>query len=129
MPAQRAAGRGAWCLAQCAEFAALKHVKICRLLAKEDGVVVEKILQDLEWLGHTKVIIKADNEPAIQALARRAIELAKVELKDMEQVRKEDPVAYDSMTNGGTEIGVQLIRGLFRTVKLCLEQRLEWIIR
>ena len=91
----------------------------------EDGIVVDKILQDLEWLGHTRLIVKADNEPAIQALARRAIELAKVELTDLEQVGKEDPVAYDSVTNGGTEVGVQLLRGLFRTVKLCLEQRID----
>ena len=91
----------------------------------EDGIVVTKILQDLEWLGHTRLIIKADNEPAIQALARRAVDLAKVELKDMEQVGKEDPVAYDSMTNGGTEVGVGLLRGMFRTLKLCLEQRID----
>jgi hypothetical protein len=91
----------------------------------EDGIVVDMMLHDLEWLGHTRVIIKADNEPAIQALARRAIELAKIELKDMDQVGKEDPVAYDSMTNGGTEIGVSLLRGLFRTLKLCLEQRID----
>ena len=32
---------------------------------------------------------EADNEPSIQALAHRAIELAKVELKDLEQVSKE----------------------------------------
>ena len=47
-------------------------------------------------MGHTRIIPKADNEPAIQALARRATELAKVELKDVEQVSKEDPLAYDS---------------------------------
>ena len=91
----------------------------------EDGIVVEKILQNLEWLGHTRIIVKADNEPSIQALARRAIELAKVEIKDLDQVSKEDPVAYDSMTNGGTEVGVGLMRGLFRSVKLCLEQRIN----
>ena len=77
------------------------HVIPCKGL-DEDGVVVTKILHDLEWLGHTRIIIKADNEPAIQALAKRAIDVAKIELKDMEQVSKEDPVAYDSMTNGGT---------------------------
>ena len=82
-------------------------------------------MQILEWLGHTRIIVKADNEPSIQALARRAIELAKVEIKDLEQVSKEDPVAYDSMTNGGTEVGVRLMRGLFRSVKLCLEQRID----
>ena len=40
-----------------------------------DGIVVDKILQDLEWLGHTRIIVNADNEPGIQALAHRAIEL------------------------------------------------------
>ena len=71
----------------------------------EDGIVVDKILQDLGWMGHTRIIVKADNEPSIQALARRAIELAKIELKDLEQVSKEDPVSYDSMTDEGPKSG------------------------
>ena len=100
------------------------HVVPCKGI-DEDNLVVDMILQDLEWLGHTRIIMKADNEPALQALAKRAIELAKVELKDLEQMSKEDPVAYDSMSNGGTEVGVRLLRGLFRTVKLCLEQRVD----
>ena len=94
----------------------------------EDGIVVTMILRDLEWLGHTRVIIKADNEPAIQTLAQRVTELAKVEIKDMAQVSREDPAAYDSMSNGGTEIGVQLLRGLFRTIKLGLEQKINKIV-
>ena len=92
--------------------AVLGHV-IPRKGLDEDGIVVEKILQIIEWLGHTRIIVKADNGPSIQALACRAIGLAKVEIKDLEQVSKEDPVAYDSMTNGGTEVGVRLMRGLF----------------
>ena len=100
------------------------HVIPCKGL-DEDGLVVDMILQDLEWMGHTRIIVKSDNEPAIQVLARRAIELAKIELKDMDQVAKEDSIAYDSMTNGGTEVGVRLLRGLFRTIKFCLEQRID----
>ena len=124
--AARQRGEIAKCLVvRCyASKAVFGHVIPCKGL-DEDGIVVDKILQDLEWMGHTRIILKADNEPAIQALARRSIELAKVELKDMDQVSKEDPVAYDSMTNGGTEVGVRLLRGLFRTVKLCLEQRID----
>ena len=76
----------------------------------EDGIVVTMILRDLEWPGHTRVIVKADGEPAIQALARRAIELAKCELKDLAQVSKEDPAAYDSMSNGGTEVCVGILK-------------------
>jgi hypothetical protein len=79
-----------------ASKAVFGHVIPCKGL-DEDGIVVDRILQNLEWMGHTRIIIKADNEPAIQALARRAVELAKIELKDLEQVGKEDPVAYDSI--------------------------------
>ena len=49
----------------------------------EDGIVVGKILQSFEWLGHMRIVVNADNEPSIQALARRAIELANIELKYM----------------------------------------------
>ena len=125
----RADGTIAKCLVvRCfASKAVFGHVVPCKGL-DEDGVVIEMIMRDLEWLGHTRVIIKADNEPAIQALANRAAELAKAEVKDMAQVSREDPAAYDSMSNGGTEIGVQLLRGLFRTIKLCLEQRINKLI-
>ena len=68
---------------------------------------------------------KADGEPALQALVNRAMGVARVELKDLDQLAKEDPAAYDSQSNGGVETGIRLVRGLFRTVKLCLEQRLD----
>ena len=95
------------------------HVIPCKGMG-EVGIVVDVMLQDLEWMGHNRIIVKSDNEPAIQVLARRAIELAKIELKDMDQVAKRDPIAHGSMTNGGTEVGARLLRGLFRTDKLCL---------
>ncbi len=100
------------------------HVIPCKG-ADEDGIVADIVVQDVLWLGHTRVILKADGEAAIQALVRRAMELARVECKDLNQLSKEDPAAYDSQSNGGTEIGVRLIRGLFRTVKLCLEARIN----
>ena len=55
---------------------------------------------------------------------KRVIELAKVEIKTLDQVGQEHSPAYDSQSNGSTEIGIQLVRGLFRTVRLCLEERL-----
>ena len=105
-----------------ASKAVFGHVIPCKGL-DEDGLVVDTIVNDIEWLEHTRVILKADNERAIQALARKAVELAKLELK--EQVSKEDPATSDSTSNGGTEIEVRLLRGLFRTAKLCLEQRID----
>ena len=90
----------------------------------EQGVACDHVLAALEWLGYSRVIIKSDNEPAIRALAARVVELAKVECKGMEQVGSEQSAAYDSQSNGGTEVGIRLIRGMFRTTKLCLESRI-----
>ena len=56
---------------------------------------------------------------------QRALTQAKVECKDLEQLTKEDPAAYDSQANGGTEVGVQIVRGMLRTHKLCLEARIN----
>ena len=64
------------------------HVVPCKG-ADEQGIVADMVVSDVEWLGHTRIIIKADNEPAVQALARQALELAKVEIKDLEQATHE----------------------------------------
>ena len=48
-----------------------------------------------------------------------------IDLQELDQDSKEDSGAYDSMSNEGTEVGVRFIRGLFCTVKLCLEQRVD----
>ena len=46
------------------------------------------------------------------------------EWKAMDNVQTESPAAYESQSNGGTEVGVKLVRGLSRTLKPCLEARL-----
>ena len=102
----------------------LGHVVPCKG-ADEEDFVARIIADDLGWLGHTSVILKADNEPALQALVRRISEIAKVELKDLEKLSKEEPAKYDSQSNGATEVGVKLMRGIFRTLKLCPEARLD----
>ena len=90
----------------------------------ENNYTVGLIVQALQWLGHTRLIIKNDGEPAIQAVARKAVELAKVRLEDAEQISKETSHAYDSQSNGGTEVGIRNIRCIFRTSKLCFESRI-----
>ena len=91
----------------------------------EDGFVVDLVVNIIEWLGHSRLILKSDNEPAVKALVRASLEMAKVEVKAIEQITSESPPAYDSQANGGTEVGVRVIRGLLRTLKLCLESRID----
>jgi hypothetical protein len=57
----------------------------------EDDIVAELTVQDIAWLGHTRVILKADGEPAIQALVKRVLELAKVECHDLEASARRSP--------------------------------------
>jgi len=72
------------------------------------------------------VIIKADNEPALQKLVRFALKELNVtaESDGLEQAGQEQSPPYDSQANGLTEIGVKILRAQFRTMKACLQRRL-----
>ncbi len=91
----------------------------------ENDFVADAVASAVAWLGYTKIILKADGEPAIQALVKRVLELVKIDCKDLEQASKEDPAAYDSQSNGGIEQAIRTLRGVFRTLKLCLEERFD----
>ena len=91
----------------------------------EEHYVSNLVVQDVLWLGHVKMILKADNERAVQALLEQVLRKVRLETKSAENVTKERPPAYESQSNGGTEVGVMLVRGLFRTLKLCFEARIE----
>ena len=49
------------------------------------------VIKDLEWLGHTAMILKADNERALQAFVSRVIRLATARFQNLEQAAKEHP--------------------------------------
>ena len=89
----------------------------------EDHYCAKLAVADIEWLGHTKVIIKTDNERSIVALKQRVAKTLR-EWKSMDNVQTESPAAYESQSNGGIEVGIKIVRGLFRTLKLCLEARI-----
>ena len=90
----------------------------------EDGHVVRLVAKDVAWLGHTRLLMKCDNEPALKKLVEAALREVRVECPDLETVAKEAPERYDSQANGLVEVGIRNIRGLYRTHRLCLERRL-----
>ena len=113
---------------RCAKTKAIMaHVVPCKG-ADEEGYVAHLVTEAIEWMGHTKVILKADNEPALQALVRQVLTAARVECPSLEQLSKEEPATYDSQSNGSVELGVRLVRGMFRTLKCCLEARVDKMI-
>ncbi len=125
---EEARGRGEIikCIAvRCTQSKAVfAHVVPCKG-SDEEGYVAGLIADIIEWLGHTRIILKADNEPALQSLVKRVMEVARVQCKDLAQLSKEEPAKYESQSNEATEIGIKLTRGLFRTLRCCLEARLD----
>ncbi len=87
----------------------------------EDMFSVTKVSEDVKWMGHTHIILKGDNEPALKKLIAESLKTLRV---TMDQATDEKSVEYDPQSNGGTEIGVRNFKDQFRTLKLCLEDRL-----
>ena len=106
----RAKGEIVKCLAlRCLKRKVLfAHVVPCKG-ADENVIVADMVLQDVGWLGHTRLILKADREPAVQALVKAALGMVKVDCKHVEQVSAETPPTYDSQANGGIEVGIRII--------------------
>jgi hypothetical protein len=92
--------------------------------ADEEDFVADLVVKAISWMGHTELILKGDNEPALQALISRTLELVRIKVDRVTTVSTETPPTYDSQSNGGVEVGVMLIRCLFRTLRLCLENRI-----
>ena len=90
----------------------------------EDKFVVNLAVDDIGWLGHTRVILKSDQERSLVSLVTRALEVLKYRVDTLESVSVEHTQKYDSQASGGTEVGVRAVRGLFRTMRLCLEKRI-----
>ncbi len=98
------------------------HVVPCKG-SDEDKYVVDLICSDLAWLGHTRVLLKTDNERALLSLVAKALMAIRVQVT-MDTVSTEQSPEGDSQGNGGTEVGVRALRGQFRTLKICLERRI-----
>ena len=92
--------------------------------ADEDGYAVSRLIGDIAWVGHTKIILKSDNEPAIVKVLKDPLRSARVEVEELEQINEEQAVRYDSRSNGDIENAVKQVTKLLRTLKLCLEHRL-----
>ena len=71
-------------------------------------------------MGHSEVIVKGGNGPALQALMQRALAVLGAST-GVDKISDEYTLAYDSQANGGAEVGVVLVRGLSCTLGLGLD--------
>ena len=87
---------------------------------EEDRYSVDKLVEDIEWLGYNKIILKSDNEPAIVQVLRETLKSLKVNTVD--QAMEEHPAPYYSKAKGAVENAVKQVQGLARTLKISLER-------
>ena len=99
--------------------------------ADEEDYAAKLVSGAVLCLGHLELVFKGDNEAALQAMIERAMQLLRVHAAEgspgtgLKRLTKEASAPYDSQSNGGTEVGIMLVRGIFRTLKLCLESQLR----
>ena len=110
-------------------------VGACQVLRKgAEEYVVDCVCFYLDVWGVKRCTLKADNEPAIQAL------LAAVRKKRIDETVIEQPPIYSHQSNGPAENAVKRIEGKTRTLVFALEKRLgvrisarsivlPWIVR
>ena len=79
-------------------------------------------MNDILWLGHTKVVLKSDNEPAILKLLIES--LRELRVNGLEKVMSENSPEYDPQANGSAEVGVQIVKGMMKTHRSSLEEEL-----
>ena len=61
---------------------------------------VDAIVNDILWLGHTKVVLKSDNEPAILKLLIES--LRELRANGLQRVMSEDSPEYDPQATSST---------------------------
>ena len=84
--------------------------------------VAERICQDLDNIGHPRVSLKSDQEPALVDLVS---EVKNKRDKLKKETILENSKIYDSQSNGTAERAVQAIECIVRTHKLALEKKLQ----
>ena len=78
---------------------------LCRCKGASDEWVVDKLVEDIASLGHTKVIVKTDGEPAL-------VVYESIKEKRKHPTLPKHPPAYDPQSNGAIEKAVDDVMGL-----------------
>ena len=88
---------------RCSRFKAVFAHVVPRKGLDEDDYVADLVVGALSWLGHTSVILKADNEVSLQAVVSRVIVRTTAKCQKLDQIAREEPAKYDSQSNGLTK--------------------------
>ena len=105
---------------------------VCDVKGPEDSVT-ERLAEFLRNSGVSKLVYKADQEPAIRAMLEKALTSIgrngePVDSEEFLQLVPESSAVGESPSNGGAERAVQSIQDMTRTYLSALEGRIRWKI-
>ena len=85
-----------------------------------DKFAAERIVEDIVYLGHTRVRLGSDNEPALMALVGDAPK--GLPIQQFDSAAAEGSVPYDPQTAGAAEVSVRNLKCQVRAVRLTLDR-------
>ena len=88
----------------------------------ENNFAVDSLVEDVEWLGYTKLTLTCGNEPAIVKLLSES--LRELWINGVSQVLEEHSPEYDPQANGAAEVGVKLLKSHMSTLSCNLENEI-----
>ena len=86
----------------------------------DNKYAAEKIVEDIIYLGHTRVVLRSDNEPALVQLVSDA--LKGLRIQHIESAAAEGSVPYDPQTAGAAEVAVRNMKAQVRATHLTLDR-------
>ena len=93
--------------------------------SEEDGYAVPRLVEEIARAGHTKIILKSDNEPASLKVLKDRCRTARVEVEEPEQTQEEQAAKYDPRSNADVGNAARQAAKLLRTLKLSFEKKRE----
>ena len=101
---------------------AFGHVVPCKGV-DTDQYAVDCLVSDILWAGYTTIMLKSDNEPAILKLLIES--LRELRVNGLKQVMSENAPEYDPQSNGMAESAVKARKGMFRTQRSAIEEKIK----
>ena len=88
-----------------------------------DKYSAERIVEDIVYLGHSRVILRSDNEPALVQLVGDLLKGLRVQ--QLDSAAAEGSVPHDPQTAGAAEVAVRNLKCQVRDMNLTLDRFLE----
>ena len=83
-----------------------------------DGWIVSKLMEDIDNLGFSELVLKGDGEPALAQVTNE------VKRQRPHKTILEHPPAYDPMSNDAVVKAIDQFMCQFRTIRIGLERRI-----